>query len=430
MRALTAFRDFASDPPGYLERLAASHGLVSRFPMGPRESFVLVTDPAAIDTVLRDASHEFRKDGMTRALGEIVGRGLLTSEGEPWREHRKQLAPLFRRENVEGHADTILRRAREYAASLRTGEIRDVHADMQRLTVRVVGEALLGLDIGEEADVLTSSLDVTLTSFQRLMQTWRRLVPGRVPLRDRRRIARARVALDGALGRLLDDPRTGRAGTVPALMRDGRGAPGSRVELRDEVATLLLAGHETTASALAFTLWLLARHADVAGRLQRDLLAPPASGAPAGQLVRRVPLLRAVVQESLRLFPPAWILGREALEDCRVCGFRVLRGEELVMSPWVMQRDPRWFVDPAAFRPERWLDGLEERLPRHVYFPFGGGARACIGSHFALLEVQVVLATVLRDWSVEPLDDTPLELLPSITLRPKHGVRLRLSRRV
>jgi cytochrome P450 len=212
--------------------------------------------------------------------------------------------------------------------------------------------------------------------------------------------------------------------------RDDDGDAMSDVQLRDELVTLFLAGHETTAIALSWTWYLLAHHPLVKDRLVAELFGEmdrrPATVAD----LPRLPFADAVVKEAIRLYPPAYVLGREALTDCEIGGYPIPAGATLFMSPWVMHRDPRWFASPEKFLPERWLDGLAVRLPRFAYMPFGGGPRICIGDRFAMMEAVLILATIARRFRLERVSDTEVVPFPSITLRPEGGVWMKLSRRL
>ena len=212
-------------------------------------------------------------------------------------------------------------------------------------------------------------------------------------------------------------------------VQDDDGTTMTPEQLRDEVITLFLAGHETTALTLSWTFYLLSRHPDARAALEAEVDAALLGRSPGAADLFRLPFTEAVVSEALRLYPPAYVLGREAAEDTEIGGFPAPRGTTVFMSPWVVHRDPRYFEDPEAFRPQRWLDGLAKRLPRCAYLPFGGGPRLCIGQSFAMMEAVLLLATVCQRFRLTLEPDQPITPFASITLRPEGGVWMRLARR-
>ena len=273
-----------------------------------------------------------------------------------------------------------------------------------------------------------------MTEFQQIGLSWRRLLPAFLLRESIERIDDARDELDEILYAIIRERRAQGSEGDDLLGRlleatDEEGAQMTDQQLRDEVATLFLAGHETTALALSYALLFLARHPPARARL-REEVDEVLGGRPA--TMADVPALRftdAVIRESMRLYPPVYAIGREALEDCVIAGWVVPRGAQVLMPQWTVHRDPRWFSDPEAFLPERWLDGLADRLPRFAYFPFGGGARVCVGNHFATLEAILVLATLMQHLDVRADPGFRLTLSPSVTLRPRRGVQLDLRRR-
>jgi cytochrome P450 len=417
LRGRLAFLTFARDPLGFVEQLARAHPGAARLPM-PGGAFVYLTDLDAIGDLLLDRERVFVKDWNTRVLGAVLGQGLFTSEGELWRRQRSLIAPALQRKQIAAYVAIAARRAAAYADSVRDGEVRDVKPDMTRLTMEVVAEALFGADIGPAAGRVAGALEEALRAFEQLIYSWRRFVPASWDQPVRRRLAAASADLDGVVGEIVARKRAAPGGDdlLSRLIgaRDEAGGAMSDRQLRDEVVTMLLAGHETTAMALAFALWFLARHPAWAARI-----ADTGDDAAA-----------AVFKETLRLQPPVWLFGREAQRDAVVGRWQIRRGEQVLVSPWLVHRDPRWFERPGDFLPERWLEGLDDRLPRHAYLPFGSGPRVCAGMHFALMEGTVVLSALCRRWRLHPAGaaDDPLEVSPAITLRPRRGVRIAFSR--
>jgi cytochrome P450 len=431
VRGQLAFMGFGRDPLGFVEQLVRDYpGGAVRVPM-PGGALVYLTDPEAIGEVLLDRERQFTKDWTTRALEPVLGNGLFTSEGDFWRRQRTLVAPALHRKQISAYVEIAARRALAYVETLRDGEVRDVKPDMTRLTMEIVAEALFGADLGDAVARVARALEEALGAFESLIYTWRRFVPAAWDQPVRRRLAAASRALDAVVVDLIARKR---AAAVPGedllsrllAARDEGGAGMSDRQVRDEIVTMLLAGHETTAMALSFALWFLAEAPDVAARVGAEV--------GAGRIetlddVARLETATAAFKETLRLRPPIWLFGREAQRDCVVGAHRLRKGEQILVVPWLMHRDARWFTDPLAFRPSRWTRAWEEALPRHVYLPFGGGQRTCAGVHFALMEGAVILATLCRRVTVARTDPGELALNPAITLRPRDGVRLRFALR-
>jgi cytochrome P450 len=305
---------------------------------------------------------------------------------------------------------------------------------MMHLTLDIVLDTLFGeAQVPSETEV-GEIVGLLMAGFQSNYLTWRRMLPDWVNRAQFDSLDRARERLDAILYGIIRARREERRDRDDVLGRliAARDEDGSRMtdrQLRDEVATLFLAGHETTALALSFALDLLARNPSAAETLEAEVDRVLGKRTARLQDVAALVYTDAVVREAMRLYPPAYAIGREALEDREVAGWVIPRGAQVLVPQWVVHRDARWFTDPDAFRPERWLDGLAERLPRFAYFPFGGGARVCVGNHFAMLEAVLALATIAQHARVRPSGAARIELSPSVTLRPKAGVHLAIERR-
>jgi cytochrome P450 len=391
-----------------------------------------VSDPAVIDEILVKKADSFRKDRTSRLLGRVVGNGLLVNEGESWRRQRRLMQPAFHQRHLQTYASMMVGAVARAASGWRAGELRNVHDDMMGVTMTIVAEALFGTEVGANANQVGSAISSMMEEFGRILGLAARFQPPAwVPTRANRRFRAAARQIDGLIQRIIDQRKQnpGQREDLLSLLieaRDEDGAGMSDAQIRDEAMTLFLAGHETTALALTYALTLLAQHpadqARVAGEVTRVLGDRPATFDDLPALIET----EWVVLETMRLYPPAWALGRQALVPVEVGGFQFPRGAEFVMSPWVVHRDPRLFPDPERFDPQRWRDGFQQRLPRFAYFPFGGGPRVCIGNRFAMMEAKLVLATLLQRFRVAAAPETQLALAPSVTLRPRDGVRLRL----
>ena len=420
---LTAVREFARDPLEYPRRCARQYGDVVRLPL-PIRPLYIVSDPTLIERVLVKDHKHYIKDRFTRTLADVTGNGLLVSEGDFWKRQRRLAQPAFHHKRILSYAEIMVEVADRVAGEFRAPERRDVHADMLRITLGVVSRTLFGTDASDSAERIGKAIEEIMERYLGIGGTGFAL-PKNWPTPGNRRFKRAVRELDEMLLGFIRDRRS--SGSDPGdllsmLLRaqDDDGARMNDRQLRDECVTLFGAGHETTALALTYALHLLSTNQHVELRLVselRDVLGErPAS-------VEDVPKLRyteCVIKEALRLYPPAWAIGREAAVDCELGGYRVPKGTQVGLFQYVVHRDPRFFSDPDTFRPERWE--AASHLPRFAYFPFGGGPRICIGNTFAMMESVLVLATLMRRFRFEAAPGGKLELKPSITLRPRHGL--------
>jgi cytochrome P450 len=416
------------DPLGFLTEVAREYGDVVRLKL-PRQSIYLLNHPDAIEAALRTENEHLAKDMFTRELSAIVGKGLLTSEGAFWRQQRRLAQPAFHHQRVRAYAEIMVRQAERTVSRFEVGQVRDVHKDMMRLTLDIVAETLFGTDVGLVAKQIESALDVFMERFSGI----RIYVPLSLPLPRNLRFHRAVRQLDQIVYTMIRE-RRGRSDTgdlLSMLLRatTEEGGTMSDRQLRDEVVTLLLAGHETTALALSFALYLLDRHPEVEAKLVRELEQVLGERPPGIDDLRRLTYADAVIRETLRLYPPAWAIGREVTARCRIAGHDVEPKTQLWMAQWVVHRDARYFANPERFEPERWSEEFAKQLPRFAYFPFGGGPRVCIGNSFAMLEAVLLLTTIVQRVRLRLVDERPLRLQPSVTLRPKDGVRVRVEAR-
>ena len=431
---------YQRDPLGFITRVAREHGDIVplrfgiQMRVGPMRGGVLISHPDYIEQVLVTENQKYIKPIFIRGLAPLTGNGLLNSEGDFWLRQRRLIQPAFHRKRIATYAATMTDYAERRLATWRDGETRDIHHEMMALTLEIVAKTLFGAEVSDAVDEVGAALEVALEGLEAKYQSLMLFVPHAVPTPGHRRITAAVRRLDAIVYQIIDARRAeGATGDdlLSTLLR-AQAEDGSRMtdqQLRDEVMTLFLAGHETTALALSWTWLLLAQRPEAEARLHAELAAALDGRAPAPDDMARLPYTEAVINESLRLYPPAWIISREARVDTEIGGYPIHAGQSVSMSQWVTHRDPRYFERPDDFVPERWLDGLAKRLPRFAYFPFGGGPRLCVGGAFATMEATLLLATIAQRYHLRLALDQPVVPSPAVTLRPRHGLRMTLTSR-
>jgi cytochrome P450 len=424
---------YRRDPLGFLTDCARRYGDFVPLRFGPVRA-VLLSHPDLIEEVLVTKNRHFVKHGALRFARLLLGDGLLTSEGEAWRRRRRLVQPAFHRERIARHAEAMVAAAERMMDGWGDGQSRDTHADMTHLAFEVAATCLFGADLAADAVPVTAAVDLLERYFR-----WRlsRLlaVPLFVPTPYHLRIWRAGLRLFLTVRRMTAGRRaatTARDDLLAMLLNardDDGGAAMTGRQVREEAMTLLLAGHETTANTLAWGWYLLARNPGAEARLHEEVDRVLGGRPPAFDDLPRLEYAGAIVAEALRVYPPAYTIGRQAASPCEIGGYPVPRGTTVLMSQWVVHRDPRFYDAPEEFRPERWAGGLAGSLPRYAYFPFGGGPRVCVGSSFALQEATLVLAAVARRFRLALRPGRDIRPLPTMTLRPADGLELVVSRR-
>ena len=425
-------RAFGTDGRAIMVHLARNYGpfVRTRLPM----HIYFVAGPALIEEILVKQAANFRKDRVTRMLTGAIGSGLLVSEGDLWRRQRRLMGPAFHQGELRAYGGVISDLAREAVASWRSGETRNVHEDMMALTLNIVAKLLFGANLAANAHDIGTTISALMEDFSSQLGL-RALTPfAHVPTRDTWRIRRGIREMDRIIYGIIADRRAAAdpGNDLLGLLLRARDEDGSRMDdkqLRDEALTLFVAGHETTALALTYALYLLAAHPE-----QQAPLAAELDGVLAGRDaefadLERLKQTEAVLLEAMRLYPPAWSIGRESTVAVDVGGYRLPKGSTFFISQWVTHRDPELFPDPERFLPERWAGDAQRRLPRFAYFPFGGGPRICIGNRFAMMEATLILAVLARRFSFATTPATNLDLLPTVTLRPRAPVQLQITAR-
>lgn len=418
----------------FFRTMHARHGDYVRFWLGTFTNY-LISDPDAMHEVLVTKADKFHKDDITQDLVDMLGQGLLTSEDDLWRRQRKLAAPALKRSQIANYAQTMVSFTQRHVDTYEDGAVIDVHENMMHLTMEIVVKTLFNLDAGPELERVGEAIDTAMTYFHLMTHTPWRFVPEVIPMPARKAFEESMVEFDRIVYTLIDERRSSGEEGDDLLYRllianDDEGEQMSDVQLRDEVITMFLAGHETTALTLTYTWYLLSLHPQVADALYAEIDDVLKDGDPTVDDVGRLPYTTAVIKESMRMYPPAWIIGRKALEDVEIGGYTVEKGGQVLMAQCVTHMLEEYFEEPYVFTPERWLDpDFEKSLPRHIYFPFGGGVRICIGTHFAMMEAVLCLATMARKVRLKNRMTEPLRTQPAVTLRPVSPIRMKVERR-
>jgi cytochrome P450 len=421
------------DPLAFLTGIAREHGDIARFRLGPVDVHLLSRPDWIRDVLVTHAERFHKGRGLERAK-RLLGEGLLTSEDPVHLRQRRMMQPAFHRQRIAAYGAVMSEYAARHGEGWSDGETRDVAQEMSRLTLAIVGKTLFDADVASEADEIGEALTVAVELFGRTFSLPFFQILDRLPLPSNRRFEKARARIDATIARLIAERRRAPESRedllsllVQAQDTEGDGGGMSDTQVRDEAVTIFLAGHETTANALTWTWYLLSQNPEVEARLHAEV--DVLQGALGFEDLPKLRYAEMVLSESMRLYPPAWIIGRRSLSDYEIGGYTVPKGSIVVASPWVTHRDPRFFSDPERFDPERWRPEAKETRPRFSYFPFGGGPRVCIGEGFAWMEGVLLLATLARGWRLRLLPGQQIVPAPSITLRPKHGMRMILERR-
>jgi cytochrome P450 len=420
------------------------YGDVVRFKFGPFQ-YYLVNDPDVVKHVLVDNPKGYTKSRNYLGLKVVLGEGLLTSEGDHWRRQRKLAQPAFHRDKLAGFATSMSKATRDMLTRWTSEGAEssfDIHVEMMRLTFRIVGLTLFSSDVDGDAKDVGHALEVAMHWANDYAESMIR-VPPYIPTPGNVRFKRAKKTLDDVVFRLIADRRAEAAksgdfggdllGMLMAATEEPDPNAASSVaragmddqQLRDEIITMILAGHETTANLLSWTFSLLSKHPDVERRVREEARRVLGDRDPVLEDVRSLEYTKMVLEEALRLYPPAWVFERQAIAPDTLGGYAIEPGAIIGLCPYVLHRHPDHWENPEGFDPERFRPERAEKRPRYAYLPFGGGPRTCVGNHFAMMEAQILLAMIVREQRLELEPSHPVVLDPVITLRPKHGIKVR-----
>lgn len=417
--------DFRASRLDFLTHCARTYGDVTALRFAHRRIY-LVSHPDLIEEILVTHSRHFIKHFALRLNPLLLGKGLLTSEGDFWLRQRRLIQPVFVRSRIASYGPTMVAAARQVTGAWRAGERRDIMIEMMQMTLQIAAKTLFDAEVGTEAHDIVHALQVLQDNFiARFNSTlpppiW---LPTPANLRLRRAIRRLDEILYGFIRQRREQPSE--RGDLLSLLLAARDEEGSRMtdrQVRDEAMTLFLAGHETTALALSWAWYLLAQHPDAEAKLAAEVREVVGDRDPTVDDCPRLKYAEMVALEAMRLYPPAYVVGREALVDCAIGGYRIPRGTTVLMSQWVVQRDPQYFAEPEQFRPERWGEDALRNLPKFAYFPFGGGPRLCIGNTFAMMELVLVLAVLAQRFHFRLQPGAIVTPQPTFTLRPLPGI--------
>ena len=435
-------RQYAKDPFTFLTQVSEAYGDVVYFGLGPLDTYML-TNPADIERVLVSDDAKYHKpDFQDDAIGTLLGDGLLLSEGETWRKQRELAQPSFDPRRIDSLGETMTEHATAMVDGWADGEVRDVQLEMARVTVKIIVDAMFGSSLSDErVRTVQENLEPLGKRFE--PDPMRFLIPDWAPTRENREYKESISILEGVIDDVVaerrgteDDPAAAVAGEdgppmdlLSVLLRAKNRNEQTDQQIRDEMMTMLLAGHDTTALTLTYAFYLLSQHPEAEAAVQAEVDEVCGGETPTVAHVRRFDYLERALQEAMRLYPPVYVIFREPQVDVRLGGYRVPAGSAIMLPQWVVHRSPRWYDAPDEFDPDRWLPERRAKRPRFSYFPFGGGPRHCIGKRFSMMEAQLILATVAQEYELDYVRDRPFDLRGSLTMHPEEPMGMRLQRR-
>jgi cytochrome P450 len=419
---------YRRDPANFLLRLAREYGDIVSFRIG-RQPVYLLNRPDFVQDVLVIHNRNFKKSRVLQRAKALLGEGLLTNEGESHLRQRRLVQPAFYRDRLVSYANTMVTCAKIASERWKPGETRDVAEEMMRITLAIVGRTLFSKDVEHDASDIGRALTDVLGTFDTLLLPFAPLIQ-LLPVPKFLRAKRARRFLDRTIYKIIAERRAsgvdaGDLLSMLLLAMDEEGSGGmTDKQVRDEALTLFLAGHETTATALTWTWYLLSQNPEADEKMRCEIRNVLGARLPEYGDLPKLTYTEMVFAEALRLYPPAWAIGRTVKSSTRIFNYEVPKGVICLMSPYVMHRSARYFPEPERFNPERFRPEAKQNRPKFAYFPFGGGPRVCIGERFAWMEGVLLLATIAQRWRFNLFPNQIIEPKPQITLRTRHGVKM------
>jgi cytochrome P450 len=429
---LGSLREFRRRPLALLVECAETYGGIFHLRLGPFHVHV-VSDPAIVHDILIERVDLFPRGRFSREyLRAPLGNGLLTVDGSFHRQQRRLVQPAFHYKRVQAYGDAMVSYAEQMIARWQPGSVLDIDDEMMKLTLNIVAKTLFNADVSDQSaeqvgKAIAASQEYVNAQFQSALP-----VPLWLPIPKNRRLKQARRVLDGVIQQMIDEHKASGQDSgdllsmLIAATDEDSGGKMSDAQLRDEAVSIFAAGHETTANTLTWTWHLLAQHPEVEQKLLQELGAVLNGRAVRVDDLPQLPYTNMVIKEAIRLYPAAWAFNREPVEDTTLGGYRVKKGEMILISPYVMHRLPQYFEKPDRFLPERWTEEFEKQLPRQLYIPFASGPHVCIGASFAIMEANLILATVARRWQLESVPDRPPTPQPLITLGCADGMWMKI----
>jgi len=421
-------REFNRDSLGFITR-SRNYGDVVRARFFYVTAYFLY-NPDDIEFVISTNAKNFVKSMSLRSnfFQRLVGNGLVTSEGEFWRRQRRLAQPAFHRQRISAYGEVMVDYADRAVSSWKEGETRDIHRDMMRLTLEIVVKTLFNADVSKDADNVGRILAQIVKPFSS-QATLKWILDNRLPTPGHRKFHRDTAEIDKIVYKIIAERRANGydEGDLLSMLLQAHDEDGSQMtdkQLRDEVMTLFLAGHETTALALSWSWYLLANSPNSEKRFDEELNSVLNGRPPTVADLPSLKYTEMIAKEAMRLYPPAYGIGRQPINDCEIGGYPIRAGAQVFMFPWATHRDPRFFSEPDSFQPERWTEEFVSQLPKYAYFPFGGGPRVCIGNYFAMMEIILLLATVGQRFRLPLLPEHPVTLYPAMSLRPRDGIKV------
>jgi cytochrome P450 len=428
------FIKFRRRPTEFLTE-AAKLGDVTLFKLGGQSAFFL-NHPDLIRDLLITSNTKFIKGRALQRSKRLLGEGLLTSEGEAHLRQRRMIQPAFHRQRIAEYAKAMTEFSEKMSEEWSDGEVRDIDKEMMRLTLQIVGKTLFSANVDDETDKIGKALTTVIELFNYLLIPFSEWLE-KLPLPQSKRFNNARDTLNSVIYGIINERRAsgeldkGDLLSMLLLAQDEETGIGMTDEqVRDEALTLFLAGHETTANAMTFTWYLLSQNAEKEAKLHEELERVLDGKLPTFEDYPKLKYTESVFAEAMRLFPPAWAIGRLSIEDHEFGGFEVPKKSLVIISPYITQRDSRFWENEDEFIPERWnTQSIKEAGQKFIYFPFSKGVRSCIGESFAWMEGVLLIATIAQKWKLKLIPEQRVELKPLMTLRPKYGMKMKIEKR-